>query len=334
MNMPRFQSRLKSYDNTYKDLFVRHQNNPILTAEDWPYPVNTVFNPAATYFQNKVLLLTRAEDRRGFSHFTKAVSEKGVVNWMVDTQPTFESDPENYPEEAWGIEDPRITRLDELDAWAITYTAYSKSGPMVSLALTKDFQTFERMGPILPPEDKDAALFPRRIDGKWVLIHRPIVTCSEPGAHIWASDSVDLKNWSNHRILIPARAGAWWDASKVGLSAQPLETPEGWLILYHGVRLTAAGAIYRLGLALLDLENPFKVLRRSDEWIFGPQEPYEKEGDVGGAVFPCGWILDRETGKVRMYYGAADTCIALATANLNDLLEYIKSCPEVKQEIQ
>ena len=100
MNMPRFQSRLKSYDNTYKDLFVRHQNNPILTAEDWPYPVNTVFNPAATYFQNKVLLLTRAEDRRGFSHFTKAVSEKGVVNWMVDTQPTFESDPENYPEEA------------------------------------------------------------------------------------------------------------------------------------------------------------------------------------------------------------------------------------------
>ena len=117
------------------------------------------------------------------------------------------------------------------------------------------------------------------------------------------------------------------------MSAQPLETPDGWLILYHGVRVTAAGAIYRLGLALLDLENPFKVLRRSDEWIFGPQESYEKEGDVGGAVFPCGWILDRETGKVRMYYGAADTCIALATANLNDLLEYIKSCPEVKQEI-
>jgi predicted GH43/DUF377 family glycosyl hydrolase len=331
--MPYFQSKLKTADNVYKELFVRHLNNPILAAEDWPYPINTTFNPAATYFQNKVLLLARVEDRRGFSHFTKAVSEKGVVNWMVDTQPTFESDPKNYPEEAWGIEDPRITRLDELGAWGITYTAYSKAGPMVSLALTKDFQEFKRMGCILPPDDKDAALFPRRFNGKWVLIHRPMLTSAIPGAHIWISDSEDLKTWSNHRILIQARAGAWWDASKVGLSAQPMETSEGWLILYHGVKLTAAGAIYRLGLALLDIDDPFHVLRRSDEWIFGPREYYEKEGDVGGAVFPCGWILDQETGKVRMYYGAADSCIALATANLSELLEYIKSCPEVQQDM-
>jgi len=190
---------------------------------------------------------------------------------------------------------PRITRLDELDGWAITYTR-----PMVSLVLTKDFQAFERISPILPQEDKDAALFPRRINGKWVLIHRPIVVGGQAGAHIWASDSVDLKNWSNHRILIPARAGARWDTSKVGLSAQPLETPDGWLILYSGVRLTAAGAICRLGLALLDLENPFNVLRKSDAWIFGPRESYEKEGDAG---------------------------------TLNDLLEYIKPCPDVKQKI-
>ena len=252
---------------------------------------------------------------------------------MIDTQPTFEADPQNYPEETWGVEDPRITRLEELGKWAITYTAYSSSGPMVSLALTKDFHEFERMGPIMPPEDKDAALFPRRIGGKWILIHRPVAASHEPGTHIWASSSPDLKNWSDHRIIIPARAGAWWDANKVGLSAQPLETPDGWLILYHGLRRTTAGAIYRLGLVLLDLENPFTILRRSDEWIFGPQKNYEKEGDVGGAVFPCGWILDNATGKVRMYYGAADTCIALATANLDDLLTYIKSCPEVKQEI-
>lgn len=331
--MQHFETRLKSYDNTYKDLFVRYKNNPILSAKDWPYPVNTVFNPAVTLFQNKVLLLARAEDRRGFSHLTKAVSKNGVVNWIIDTQPTFEADLENYPEETWGVEDPRITRLDELEKWAITYTAFSNSGPRVSLALTKDFNEFERIGSILPLEDKDAALFPRRIGGKWMLIHRPMVVSNEPGMHIWASSSVDLKNWSEHRILLPARMGAWWDANKVGLSAQPLETPDGWLILYHGVRQTAAGSIYRLGLALLDLENPFRILRRSDEWIFGPQESYEKEGDVGGAVFPCGWILDITTGKVKMYYGAADTCIALATANLNDLLDYIKSCPEVKQEM-
>ncbi len=280
-------------------------------------------------FQNKVVLLARAEDRRGFSHLAKAVSENGIVNWMIDLQPTFEADPQNYPEEAWGIEDPRITRLDELDKWAITYTAFSESGPMVSLAMTKDFNEFERFGSILPPEDKDAALFPRKIGGRWMLIHRPMAACAKPGTHIWASSSDDLKNWSDPKILIPARAGAWWDANKVGLSAQPLETPNGWLILYHGVRQTAAGSIYRLGLALLDLEDPFKILRRSDEWIFGPHELYEKEGDVGGAVFPCGWILDASTGKVRMYYGAADSCIALATANLSELLDFIESCPKV-----
>lgn len=329
--MQQFETRLKGHDNTYLDLFVRHKNNPVLSAKDWPYPVNSVFNPGVTLFQNKVLLLARAEDRRGFSHLTKAVSENGIVNWMIDTKPTFEADPVNFPEEAWGVEDPRITWIAELEKYAITYTAFSESGPTVSLALTKDFIEFERMGSILPPEDKDAALFPRKLCNKWVLIHRPMAINIKPGAHIWVSTSDDMRNWSDRRILIPARSGAWWDAGKVGLSAQPLETPDGWLILYHGVRQTAAGSIYRLGLALLDLEDPFKLLRRSDEWIFGPQERYEREGDVGGAVFPCGWVLDITTGKVKMFYGAADTSIALATANLSDLLEYIKSCPEEMQ---
>ena len=152
-----------------------------------------------------------------------------------------------------------------------------------------------------------------------------------PGAHIWVSCSSDLKYWGDHSILINARSGGWWDANKVGLCAQPLETPEGWLILYHGVKRTASGSIYRLGLALLDLENPFRVLRRSDEWIFGPEELYEREGDVRDVVFPCGWVLDKPSDKVRMYYGCADSCIALATASLSDLLEYIKSCPEPKE---
>lgn len=325
--MHHFESRLINSDNTYTELFVRSQNNPILAAKDWPYPANTVFNPAVIKFEDKTMLLARVEDRRGFSHLTKASSEDGIVNWMIDTAPTFESDPDNYPQEEWGVEDPRITWLEELGKYAVTYTAYSHDGPTVALALTEDFVTFERLGAILPAEDKDAALFPRRFDGKWVLIHRPITSHHTPGAHIWVSTSDDLKNWGDHRILIPARAGAWWDANKVGLSPQPLETKDGWLIMYHGMRQTAAGAIYRLGLALFDLNDPFKMLHRSDEWIFGPKEAYEKEGDVGGAVFPCGWIHDETTGKVKMYYGAADTCIGLATANLSDLLAYIKSCP-------
>ncbi len=331
--MRSFETRLKSSGNTYRELFVRNPNNPILTAEDWPYAVHSVFNPAATEFNGKTLLLARVEDRRGFSHLTKAVSEDGVTNWQIDKWPTLEAS-SDYPEEAWGIEDPRITRIDELNRWAVVYTSFSRSGPTVSLALTKDFVTFEKAGSIMPPEDKDAALFPCRFKNKWLLIHRPIgphfgnMQQLGPGAHIWVSCSTDLKYWGDHSILINARDGGWWDANKVGLCAPPLETADGWLILYHGVRQTASGSLYRLGLALLDRENPMKVLRRSDEWIFGPEEPYEREGDVRDVVFPCGWVLDKACAKVRMYYGAADSRICLATASLGDLLEYIKSCPE------
>lgn len=318
-----FETRLKASDNTFKELFRRYQYNPILTAKDWPYPVNTVLNPAATIFDGKVLLLARVEDRRGFSHLTKAVSDDGISNWVIDKTPTLAPDPD-HPEEAWGIEDPRITYIDELGKYAVTYTAYSESGPVVSMALTDDFENFERIGPIMPPEDKDATIFPYKFDDRWLLIHRPI----ERGANIWISCSNNLRYWGEHKILINSRGGSWWDGSKVGICAQPLETSAGWLLLYHGVRNTASGATYRLGLALLDLNNPMKVLRRSDEWIFGPREEYEKQGDVQDVVFPCGWVLDKATGKLRMYYGAADTCIALAAASLDEVLEYICNCPE------
>jgi predicted GH43/DUF377 family glycosyl hydrolase len=321
--MNHFETRLKAGDNTFKELFRRYPYNPILMAKDWPYPVNVVLNPAATMFRGKVLLLARVEDRRGFSHLTKAVSDDGISNWTIDRFPTLESDPD-HPEEAWGIEDPRITYMEELGKYAVTYTAYSQSGAVVSLALTEDFENFDRVGPIMPPEDKDATIFPCRFGDRWMLIHRPI----SHGADIWISSSNNLRYWGEHQILINSRGGSWWDGSKVGVCAQPLETPEGWLILYHGVRQTASGATYRLGLALLDHDNPLKVLHRSDEWVFGPQEVYEKEGDVQDVVFPCGWVLDKETGRIKMYYGAADTCIALATASLDEILDYIRNCPQ------
>jgi predicted GH43/DUF377 family glycosyl hydrolase len=332
MGKNRFETGLKDDNNTYRELFLRNPKNPILSAKDWPYPAHTVFNPAATMFHGKVLLLARVEDRRGFSHLTKAISDDGVNNWQIDRVPTLEPDSENYPEERWGIEDPRITWLPELGKWAITYTAYSRGGPLVAMALTNDFIHFERFGPLMPPEDKDAALFPRRINGKWALIHRPITANYVPGAHIWLSTSDDFTHWGDRQVLMHARRGGWWDGGKIGLAAPPIETAEGWILLYHGVRQTASGSIYRLGLALLDLDNPIKVLHRSDEWVFGPTERYEREGDVDDVVFPSGWVLDDKTGLLRMYYGGADSCIALATASVGDLLEYIKKCPEPLDE--
>ena len=175
----------------------------------------------------------------------------------------------------------------------------------------------------MPPEDKDAALFPRQFDGRWALIHRPVATTPRHTADIWLSWSPDLRHWGDHAVLLAAREGAWWDAHKVGLCAPPLLTAEGWLLLYHGVRVTAAGSIYRLGLALLDAEHPDRVLARSSEWIFGPDAPYERTGDVGQVVFSCGWLLLDDGDTLRIYYGAADTSVCVATASLTALLRWL-----------
>jgi predicted GH43/DUF377 family glycosyl hydrolase len=311
--------------NAYAELFHRYPENPILTARDWPYPAHTVFNAGACEMDGETVLLVRVEDRRGHSHLTVARSQDGVTNWRIDAKPSFAPDPDSA-EETWGVEDPRLTWVEERNEWIIAYTAYSPSGPMVALARTKDFTSFARLGGVMPPEDKDAAIFPRRFGNQYAMIHRP-VSAGSSGAHIWLSFSPDMIHWGDHHILLHARRGAWWDANKIGLSPPPLETAEGWLLLYHGVRHTPGGCLYRLGLALLDLEDPRRVLRRSDEWIFAPEMPYERQGDVNGVVFPCGWVLDKATGTIRLYYGGADSCVALATAKLSDLLDYVRKCP-------
>jgi beta-1,4-mannooligosaccharide/beta-1,4-mannosyl-N-acetylglucosamine phosphorylase len=310
---------------TKDDLFKRYEKNPILTTDMWPYRANTVFNPGATLYNNETLLLVRVEEMNGFSHLTKAISKDGKTNWHIDGGPTLHPDPASHPEEIWGIEDARIVFLEEPQEYAVTYTAFSKRGPLVSLALTTDFQNFRRQGLIMPPEDKDASLFPRKIGGRWALIHRP-VTVFPGNAHMWISFSPDLKYWGDYSIIMEAKKGGWWDAGKIGLGPQPIETSEGWLILYHGVRRTAAGCIYRVGLALLDLDDPRKVIRRCTNWVFGPRESYETIGDVPYVVFPCGMILDDASGELRIYYGAADSCVGLATAKLQDVLDYIKLC--------
>ena len=303
-------------------LFQRHRRNPILTAADWPYPVHTVFNPAATLLPDgTTLLLCRVEDSRGHSHLCAARSANGVDGWQIDPQPTMPADPDNYPEELWGIEDPRITYVPELAQYAIVYTAYTRDGPGVALALTKDFHAFERYGLIMSPEDKDAALLPRRIGGHWALIHRPV---SAPRAHMWISYSPDLRHWGSHKLILEARRGAWWDANKIGLSPPPIETPQGWLVVYHGVRMTAAGCIYRLGLALFDSDQPERLLKRGDEWVFGPEERYEQRGDVGNVVFPCGYTIGEDGDTIRLYYGAADTTIALATGSISAMLGWLE----------
>jgi predicted GH43/DUF377 family glycosyl hydrolase len=305
----------------YEILFHRHDHNPILSAADWPYPAHSVFNPGATRLRDgTTLLLCRVEDRRGHSHLCAARSANGKDGWVIDTEPTLRPDPQHYPEELWGIEDPRITFVEELGKYVVAYTAFSKGGPGVALALTEDFRSFERCGLVMQPDDKDAALLPRRIDGNFALIHRPM---ADSGAHVWISFSPDLRHWGSHKLMLPARKGAWWDANKVGLSPPLIETARGWLMIYHGVRSTPSGSLYRLGLALFALDTPEHCLLRGDSWIFGPEAPYERVGDVGNVAFPCGYTLGDDGDTVRLYYGAADTSVALATGSVRQILDWL-----------
>jgi len=302
---------------------LRRHSNPILTAADWPYPAHTVFNPGATKLTDgTTLLLCRVEDFRGHSHLCAARSANGIDGFTMDAEPTLLADPQSYPEELWGIEDPRITFVPELGKYAVVYTAFGRSGPGVALALTEDFAHFERLGLIMRPEDKDACLLPRRIGGNFALIHRPM---ADTGAHIWISYSPDLRNWGGHKLVLPARKGGWWDANKVGLSPPLIETDAGWLMLYHGVRHTASGAIYRVGLALLALEEPERCVRRGGPWFFGPELPCERTGDVNNVVFPCGYTVGSDGDTVNLYYGAADTVIGLAQTSIREMLAWLET---------
>ncbi|MGO9433231.1 MAG: glycosidase [Terracidiphilus sp.] len=304
-------------------LFTRYAGNPILTRENWPYPINSVFNAGAVRLPGgDTLLLCRVEDRTGLSHLCAARSANGIDGWRIDARPTLMASPRDYPEEIWGIEDPRITYVPELEQYAVAYTSFARGGPGVSLALTKDFKDFQRFGVIMPAEDKDAALLPHRIDGYWAMIHRPMTTT---GAHMWISYSPDLRHWGNHKVILEARRGGWWDANKIGLCSPPIETSKGWLTIYHGVRRTASGSIYRLGLALFDLKRPEVCLQRGDSWMFGPEADYERSGDVGDVVFPCGQTIGADGDSLHIYYGAADSCVALATASIRALLAWLNA---------
>ncbi|MGZ8688226.1 MAG: glycoside hydrolase family 130 protein [Gaiellaceae bacterium] len=309
-----------------RELFGRHPANPILTAAQWPYPVNAVFNPAAAQVDGTTVLLVRVEALTGISHLTVARSANGVDDWAIDPEPLL-APADGVESELWGFEDPRVVFVPELERWVITCTAYGPAGPAVFLATTDDFRSVERHGIIRHPDDKNAALLPHRIDGKWILFHRPKTEFGGSHGEILLSRSPDLHSWSSPEQVLRPREGAWWDSLRIGIGPPPFRTEHGWLVVYHGVKETVAGGIYRVGLALTDIDEPTRVLRRLPQWILSPLERYEREGDVPNVVFPCGLVHDEASGEIRLYYGAADTSVCLATAQLGVLLAAVLAAP-------
>lgn len=311
-------------------MFERDPDNPLITGDLLCWPANSVFNPGAVQLPDgTVLLLVRVEDRRGLSSLHVARSADGRTGWEIEPTPLLA--PERHETTGqWGYEDARVVWLPEIERFVITCTAFGAPGPCVFLATTTDFRSIERSGVALPPEDKNAALFPRRFGGCWLLLHRPVVMASG-SADVWVSVSDDLWSWRQAQPVMVRRPGGWWDAARIGIGPPPIETELGWLLLYHGVRQTVSGAIYRVGAALLALDDPTRVTHRLDEWVLAPTAPYERVGDVGNVVFPCGAIVHDEgtaDATLALYYGAADTTVCRATARIDDLLGALQATPD------
>jgi len=214
--------------------------------------------------------------------------------------------------EAYGIEDPRITEIG--DTYYVTYKSVSQNGICTSLATTKDFIHFERRGVVFCPENLDVCIFPEKIGGRYAALHRPVPRfLGDPS--IWLAYSHDLIHWGDHRFVIGTRPGRW-DSGRVGGGTVPIRTEKGWLEIYHAA---TPENVYCLGALLLDLEEPYKVIARSDDPIIIPEAPYETDGLMPNVVFTCGALQDDD--QLTIYYGAADTVIAAAEVSIKEIID-------------
>ena len=304
-------------------VFHRCQTNPVLSPEDLSFRALAVLNPGAAEVDGEVILLPRAESADGFSDIYVARSRNGVDGWRIEGEPILAHGQEGWSYESWGCEDARATYLAEDGCWYITYVAYSEMGPAVGIARTGDFARAERISLIGATNDKDGVLLGRKFDGRYAVLHRPDAGGYQ---HIWSAYSPDLEHWGEPHCVLREGAGPEWDAVKVGAGPPPIALDAGWLLTYHGVKRYGGGLLYRVGLALLDAKLPHKAVARSPGSVFQAAAPYELSGAVPNVVFPTGALLRGE--ELWMYYGAADRCVALATAKLGDVMGELEPSPQ------
>ena len=293
----------------------RYSGNPILTKHDVPYAVQTVHNAGMVKVRDKYIMLFRSHLDTGRSIIGLAESVDGYA-FTVHAQPFITPAQTGVfrEYEAFGVEDPRISCIDGV--YYITYSAYSKHGVRIGLAKTTDFSSIERISLITEADYRNVVIFPEKINGRYVRLDRPHSAIS-PWA-IWISYSKDLIYWGESELIMMP-VPYHWDEMKIGPGATPIKTEHGWLSIYHGVFPTMDGAIYRLGVALHDLENPAKIIGVGDSWILQPEDPWEVTGYVHNVVFTCGAIAEPD-GSVKIYWGGADSVMCVGTAQLDDLV--------------
>jgi beta-1,4-mannooligosaccharide/beta-1,4-mannosyl-N-acetylglucosamine phosphorylase len=300
----------------------RSSRNPIIPRDLLPRS-NSIFNSAVVPFGDGFAGVFRVDDRAREMNLHAGRSADGVT-WIIDPEPIdFRPTDGRVGEIQHGFEhayDPRVTWLE--DRWYITW-CNGYHGPTIGVGYTLDFETFHQLDNAFLPFNRNGVLFPRRIGEHYAMLSRPSDNGHTAFGDIFYSESPDLVHWGRHRFVMgPER---WtWASTKVGAGPTPIETPEGWLLIYHGVLTSCNGFVYSMGAALLDLDEPWKVIARGRDYLLSPQTPVEQVGDVPNVVFPCAALVDRATDRISIYYGAADTVTCLAHGYLSEIIASIR----------
>jgi len=296
-----------------RDIIHRWEGNPIITIEDLSFRCMDICNAGAVKVADQYILLLTIQNLEGRYSIYCAQSRDGYY-FEVGDRP-FLSPCQDKPlaiYEERGVLDGRVVLLEGV--YYICYDVLGRHGYRAALARTEDFRTVQRIGHVSEPDTKGGVLFPRKIKGKYARLERPW-----EGRSIWVSYSEDLEYWGWSEVIV-TRRGGFWDSDHIGIGTPPIEIDPGWLFIYYGIKQTSTGPLFRLGAVILDAENPTEILGRTNAPILSPREDYERIGDVSNLVFSCGAIIE-PNDEVRLYYGAANSCICLGTTKVQNIVQ-------------
>lgn len=302
----------------------RYDANPIIKRHAIPSS-NSIFNSAVVPFQDAYAGVFRCDSKSVSMDIFAGFSEDGI-NWNINHAPiVFQGEEEEILKREYRY-DPRVCFID--DRYYITW-CNGYHGPTIGIGYTFDFKTFYQLENAFLPYNRNGVLFPRKINGNYAMVSRPSDTGHTAFGDIFYSISPDLEFWGRHRYVMGSVSGdaSAWQSTKIGPGPTPIETDEGWLLIYHGVIHTCNGFVYRMGCALLDIDEPWKVKMRSAYYILGPELDYEQNGDVPNVTFPCAALTDADTGRICIYYGCADTVTGMAFTTVEELMNHMKAHP-------
>ncbi len=303
-----------------EEVVWRSAQNPIITRAAVP-ATNSIFNSAVVPFRGEFAGVFRCDNTARDMQLHAGASLDGI-HWTIEPDRIrFRSEDEEIGRFDYGY-DPRVCWLE--DRYYVTW-CNGYHGPTIGVGYTHDFKVFHQMENAFLPYNRNGVLFPRRVRGMYVMLSRPSDTGHTKFGDIFYSESPDLVHWGHHRHVMAPIAG--WQATKIGAGPTPIETTEGWLLIYHGVLTSCNGFVYSFGAALLDLDAPWKVICRMRPYLLNPREIYECAGDVPNVAFPCAALCDPPTGRIAIYYGGADTVTCLAYARFDDLIDFIRRNP-------